>query len=371
MRYTKKNNTYVYSPHNNLEVEIGDIKQSDFKPQVKFKKWENEANFSVRLLEDSKSSKIVQKNGIIHWIDDEKEISFYHLDSVEDGGYEFEITLKKVPKTNKITFSLMSKGVDFYYQPPLTEEEIANGDYRPENVIGSYAVYISDTNRPGEKYGCGKMAHIYRPRIEDSSGKSVWGILNISDNLMTVTIPQEFLNDAVYPVRHAAGATFGYSTAGASSGSTTNCAGSKYTMNAETGTLTSINCRCKAASGTISVYAALYSDSSGAPNALLAQQSSATGSVGTTASWVSVSMNSYSLANGGVYWLWEGGSASMTIYWDSGATNQYNVQGMGSPPTWSNPITPGTYNTRKLSIYATYTPDATSTVKQLAALGVG
>jgi len=40
-----------------------------------------------------------------------------------------------------ISLPFDSKGLKFYYQGPLTEEEIAQGIVRPEEVVGSYAVY--------------------------------------------------------------------------------------------------------------------------------------------------------------------------------------------------------------------------------------
>ena len=43
------NNTFSYEPKQNLRVEVGDAHQTDFKPQVKFLKWNNEVNFSARL----------------------------------------------------------------------------------------------------------------------------------------------------------------------------------------------------------------------------------------------------------------------------------------------------------------------------------
>ena len=53
-----------------------------------------------------------------------------------------------------------------------------------------------------------------RPRIVDAQGEETWGQLTINNKVLTVTIPQELLNRATYPIRHAAGLTFGKTTVG-------------------------------------------------------------------------------------------------------------------------------------------------------------
>jgi len=172
--------------------------------------------------------------------------------------FELEVLLLEKPKKNKVEFTVETKGLKFYYQPELTQKEKDDGAFRPENVVGSYAVYHeSKTNNiiypfdksgytldelnekvlseelvakinkktseveyytQGKKYRVGKAFHIYRPKIVDSAGTEVWGDLIVDTNkkVLTVEIPQEFLDNAVYPVRHAAGLTFGYTSAGGS-----------------------------------------------------------------------------------------------------------------------------------------------------------
>ena len=85
------------------------------------------------------------------------------------------------------TPNIKSKGLDFFYQPPLTQKEIDEGAFRPENVVGSYAVYASEqkTNYVGGKlYRTGKVGHIFRPKIIDSAGTEVWGKLNIDTEFL-------------------------------------------------------------------------------------------------------------------------------------------------------------------------------------------
>lgn len=98
-------------------------------------------------------------------------------------------------------------GVSFHYQPPLTRAEIDAGHVRPDNVVGSYAVYtdkkdhfVDARGKTIVNYGTGKLAHIYRPFITDADGATIWGVLNISNGVMSVTIPGDFLDKAAYPV---------------------------------------------------------------------------------------------------------------------------------------------------------------------------
>jgi len=122
------------------------------------------------------------------------------------GGIEFEVVLKERPPVNQVVLGLDLDGLDAHYQPPLTAEEIARGDERPDNVIGSYAIYHS-TKRglmrrgaQGEKYKTGKAFHIYRPLAIDTRGNKTWCDLAIGQGLMTINVPQPFLDTAFYPV---------------------------------------------------------------------------------------------------------------------------------------------------------------------------
>lgn len=230
-RFQKENNTLkrvVRDDSNDekkgdiLEVELGDAKQPDFKPQAKIKRWKNEVNFSLRRNRNWKNPKVrtesVASGGKVKVEDADEELHMYELeagDVGEDGGLEVETILKKKPKgknANQIEFTLETKGLDFFYQPELTEEEKKQGAERPDNVVGSYAAYHKTSKH--NQYKTGKAFHIYRPKIIDDNGNEVWGELDIDEenNLLTVTVPQDFLNQAVYPVR--VDPTFGYTSAG-------------------------------------------------------------------------------------------------------------------------------------------------------------
>jgi hypothetical protein len=118
-----------------------------------------------------------------------------------------------------------SPEIYFAYQPPLTQKEIDDGNtYRPDNVVGSYAIFIQGRNNLVDargnsiiNFGSGKLGHIYRPFVSDFKGDKIWGILDISNKGMTVTIPAAFLDAATFPV--TLDPDFGYTTLGASEGS--------------------------------------------------------------------------------------------------------------------------------------------------------
>ena len=57
--------------------------------------------------------------------------------------------------------------------------------------------------------------------MEDATGWKVWGELNIQVGIQTITIPQNFIDTAIYPIRYASGERFGYETQGGSSGNIT------------------------------------------------------------------------------------------------------------------------------------------------------
>jgi len=75
--------------------------------------------------------------------------------------------------------------------------------HRPENVVGSYAVYhkTKKNHKQGEEnYKTGKVAHIYRPKIIDANGNWVWGEMKINNNQIIVTVPQDFFDNGAYPI---------------------------------------------------------------------------------------------------------------------------------------------------------------------------
>jgi len=381
------NNTYSKIVKDNdedrLEIEIGDIKQPDFFPQVKLKRWDNEVNVSFRLVGDFSGASVTRDGNKIKCVKDKIECHLYELppkERMESGGLEFEVILKEKPTTNVIKMSIETKGLRFNYQPPLTEEEqifdgrtvteteVKDKDgnvliYRPENVVGSYAAYhkTKKNHRIGDKnYKCGKAFHIYRPKIEDSDGNWVWGELNIDEDKkeLTVTIPQEFLNNAVYPVRHAAGATFGYT----SEPVTSEFSPANYIMGtpatiSENGDGVSISRYTRRGGVNSDTKCALYltSDDSFVKGTEEVELTS------TSFDWIDYNFtDTPSLIASTEYYLCTWSENGFYSRRDTGVDSKYKSQTYNG---WPDPVASWTnYATIEYSIYCTYTPVAASSI---------
>lgn len=342
----------IIKKNKDIETEVGDVKQPDFKPQLKIKKWDNEVNFSIRA-EEKADAVTVQEDEKTKYKTKDYEVHQYEVPAGEDGGYEFEWVLLKKPKSNVLMATIQTKGLDFYYQPELTPKEIEDGCSRPENVIGSYAVYY---NKKNNKYKTGKAFHIYRPKAIDAKGDETWCELNINIGLgvLTVTVPDKWLKKASYPV--VVDPTFGYTSIGASeysigSSSLYNPPGLLGTLPAN-GDISKITVHTVATVGDAGTTCILYAGSAGSRGSSLATTNS--NSVGTSYSWVDFTFASPYSATADTYWLHFNGDGANgpggnvdNIHYDSGgATNTgYTLDDLGEP----------TYNTNQYSIYATYT----------------
>ena len=185
MEYIDTN--YIYPKNEDIDIIVGDEKQEDFKPRMKIKRWDNEVNFSVGIISTHAGSD-GESNDKVEWNDGHGvKARFYQKPEDE---FEFEIELESEPENRIIELSIETKGLDFFYQPFEVEE----GDEIPENVKGSYAVYHKE--KSGGKYYVGKAFHIYRPFVIDAEKKQVWCELDITDNIMSITVPTELM----YPI---------------------------------------------------------------------------------------------------------------------------------------------------------------------------
>lgn len=244
--------------HRSVDAEIGNIKSPDFKPHLKLNRWDGECFLAVGF-ETDETPIPEQAADRLKWKGSKVEAHFYPLEPREVitgknkstqnelGGVEFEIVLKEKPASNILTFPIESEGLRFAYQPPLHPDHPTwadrNGDgkadrFCPENVVGSYAIYHA--TKKNNEYMTGKAFHIYRPHLVDALGAEAWADLNISNGALTITLPQQFLDEAVYPV--TIDPTFGYTTEGSSwteiaaGGLWTARLGSAWTMPAPGGT---------------------------------------------------------------------------------------------------------------------------------------
>jgi hypothetical protein len=378
---------YTGEPKDEINVEIGDTKQTEFYPQVKLMRWSNEVNFSVRLKDtEYEKAQISTLQDKIKWSKGNVEIEYYEFEKGK-GGYKMVWSLKSKPATNKVEFTIQTKGLDFFYQPPLTEElteeQKAKGwtadeshiyddkgniiSYRPPEVVGSYAVYhqtkggMVDVN--GKDYKVGKAFHIYRPKIIDANGNWVWGKLNIDvkNGIYSVEIPQDFLDTAVYPIK--SNDTFGYTTVGA----TYVESGDNYMYGhigipSSNGNVDSISMYGARVGGPDYIKGVLVRDS---------DKTIVTNGVGpgvtltTTARWwTSTYSTKPSVIGNSVYWACFIVTANPYYYYDTGSGINGMWDATNSYATPQDP-TDGTFTVpHHFSVYATYTPAGGQTYYQ-------
>ena len=137
-KYGQVANTFIAKDTSFAETEIGDAKQPEFYPQVKIKRWDNEGNFSARLVHDEKTPQVITEDGKIKWLGQKVEAHFYDTGSLkeDEGGYEFEIVLKEPPKSNLISLTIQTKGLDFTYQPPFPNINPDGSSWEPKIRMG-------------------------------------------------------------------------------------------------------------------------------------------------------------------------------------------------------------------------------------------
>ncbi len=260
-----------------VALTIGNDKITDeFQSHIKFKFWDED---ELTLEKTGLKGDSVLTNDKVSL-----EFSALGMDWYKDGNdLKWIFRLKSKPLTN--TYSLQLGGnwqdFNFWYQTPFINPEkyISEQDgeewlkigskSRPHRVDGSYAVYHKTKKHhiTGQKnYRTGKVLHIYVPKATDSIGKSAWCELHIENGVYTVTIPQAFLDTAVYPV-----------TINDTLGDESGAGGSTDTMSAQelqsfyigdmpqAGTLDSISVYDSDISAVAGVIFGLYSGNAGVP----------------------------------------------------------------------------------------------------------
>jgi hypothetical protein len=296
-------------------------------------------------------------------------------------GYEYNWILTKKPERNVVQMAIETEGLDFFYQPRLTAQEIVRGCHRPENVVGSYAVYHKTmagdyTQLGGKNYLTGKAFHDYRPRPTDAKGRWCWGKLHydLARGIRSVIIPWWFLEQATYPVYHAAGLEFGYHTVGGTMEAAVAGVvyGSQVQSTSGSGTLQKITWYCADwDSAGDTVLQGVYSDSSGAPGTKIAVDN--VGVVIPDAydpQWRDSATLSGSIVNNTYYW---GAILSVTApgrlrYWsDAGGITMSTQSTYASLPDTIGSIYP---DTKKLSWYATYAAPIALTINGVSASAV-
>ena len=387
--------TYVFVSLGGDEIEIGSERHSPPQPYLNLSKWDGEVYLRVNVpyveaevpeFFNNRLKWTTRKYGVEFYPKEPEEISgviagkeFWFRQN-EEGGVEFDLVLKEKPDTNVFRFPIQSKGLRFYYQPPLHPEHPTwadtDGDSVPdvftsENVVGSFAVYhetqakLWKTREEAEKYRTGKAFHIYRPKVSDAEGKEIWGELNIDEEegVLTVTIDPDWLDNAVYPV--TIDPKFGYESVGSHYGDLMNdvIKGSWFTC-PEDGTAESLSMYIQNGWTDEQVKGAIYKKSD---NSLVGstEEKTISGTPSWTPAWYTFNfLGSPSLSAGEDYFLvgWANKNTSgsfKSIYYDEVTEEKAGYQSK-TYGAWPDPWSPTLYKYR-FSIYCTYTTQPSST----------
>lgn len=385
--FTDKESYYEYEIDGD-KVIVGDEKTATIDSTIRFERWGKDAFLGIEL-EQTNPTLSTTDSKVISLADENKELKIYPV----DGGIEYEIILSQAPASSTIVgMFIESENLQFCYQPPLNEEiEIgqegiasinathaldSKGNiilYRPENVVGSYAVYHIEKH--DNIYKTGKAFHIYRPKLIDAKGSTIWGTLTIDADLgiMYISADLKWLQSASYPV--VIDPTFGYTSNGASTGAITNALrGSYYAPADGNGTVDTFHVMLGGYGDGEVCTCLLYLVSDGN---LVGTSVEDTHSGSTIYDWVTINANgTINVTNATSYKLIAWSSSTVNIYYDSSVatTDGYYTTGY-TYPTYPDPYTASPSSSeRAYSIYCTYTasgasPDISNSPSTLA-LGV-
>jgi hypothetical protein len=215
-------------PRDVIGVEFGDTKQTDFYPQSKVMRWDNEVNFSLRYADSDPSGAVVSTGEkTATYVDGDITVKTYDKPELEEGGTEFEVILASAPASNIIPFTVRSKSVSVAQNLPFTEQDLTNQPFYTEDLVitenevkgqddfvhlsmapeavNSYVLYHNGNPinyEGGTLYKTGKFLTLYRPKAVDDNGVETWcdHVLDLEAETYTIIVPQSFLDTAAYPV---------------------------------------------------------------------------------------------------------------------------------------------------------------------------
>lgn len=280
-----------------------------------------------------------------------------------EGGFKVDILLNEEPDTNVFCYAIEgAENYDFFFQPPLTEQEKAEGASRPPEIEGSYAVYhktLKNHVLGQENYATGKVLHIPRPQVWSMSDvdTKVWADMTYDNGSLCVTVPQDFLNGAKYPVR--VDPTFGYTTAGATDGGwgAAYWRGGKNTA-PESGTITSLSVYGHENTAADTRFKAVVTDSS--LNIVTNGVGNEVDPTSTLQWWTLTLPSAITITSGSAYWLGgvSTGAAGAGALLRSDTITADGTQARDTTNNYTTPTNPtdaDVNRTTKYSIYATYT----------------
>ena len=356
------------------EVIIGDEKSQIFKPQVTFTKWNKEVNLSI--ISDKTFATTTTLNNNAYQADGQKEKFYFKVNPDDNNEFKFGLILKEKPDTNKFTYQLEGwEDLDFYYQ----YADYQDWEKHPEILVSEtdseahllvnkeeitcykkywkgYTVYHK-TKRDycvgGTNYGIGKIGNFIRPKFIDADGNWELGDIEIKDGIYTLTISQNFLDKAKYPilVNDTFGDTSAPTTNSRSANPNTIVAGRfQLTVN---GTVTKITAYYdNEKTSTQTFYSGVYDDDDGSyPSNLEIPAGSRSMTGSSPMAWYDIDVTDTPIV-AGYYWFgFYGGNNNEKVEYDIAGGLSYF--GSGNHP---NPFPDSqSSNTDRYGIYATYT----------------
>ena len=350
---------YKGEPKDEIKITIGEKDLDRFVPNIEIKRW-NEVSFKIKPdLEgiDVNDMELEFSDNKIKFKTPKMEFEMEDFDE----GYKFIWYLNSKPPDRTICFDMESSGLDFFYQPELTQQEIDEGAFRPENVVGSYVFYHKTKGGMvdvfGKAYGTGQGGILYRPRLYDSNGLEVWAErLLIKDGQYCVILPEGFWNEAVYPIK--SNDNFGYETVGGTvqyNPSSNDGYATKGTPTGGNGDGVSISVNSYVSSGSRNFKGAICLSSNGSfvTNAI-------TPSVDVDGGWTwytGTFASQPSIVNNTTYWIiYVGDGTNPALKYNTGSGEDVRDSIYPYADITTNVFVPNTDNNRIYSIYATYTP---------------
>lgn len=288
----------------------------------------------------------------------------------EYGDFEFDIQIfnKLANGKHEFSFDIESKGLEINYQPKLRQIEIDLGAFRPDTIIGTYAIKRLDgkknnRNMPDgsrENYRTGKMGHFYKPKAWDNADDTVWGYIYIDTDSMIIGVDSAWLANATLPV--TIDPTFGDTgEGGTNQGISANYVNiSQYTSGADAGsaTINSISMFIDEDGSSSNIGGALYADdgSDGCGNFVDSTLNNSTATDASTVKWYTMTMSAENTLSASTkYWLGLLTDAILNHRYDAGSglwERHFNKPWPPDSPcgshTWID-------SDRDYSIYITYT----------------
>lgn len=197
----------------NVDFEVGAIVSNKIKPQLKLVKWgEDTLTVNFQSMGNINKTGATCNGSTVTFVFPAGKLNVYVTD---DGHIEYEGVFNSVPLSSVQLTLTGWENFDFFYQPALTAQEIADGCVRPENVVGSYAVYHK--TKVNNQYQTGKAFHIFRPCWIAADGQRLWITQTIVNGVWTLSWNKSWTDAAAKPL--ILDPTIGWTSAGATSAS--------------------------------------------------------------------------------------------------------------------------------------------------------